>query len=85
MIQKSVTVGLADGLDASVIASMVQLACKHTCTVHLKTEGKTVNAKSIMGMMNMAVAKGGVMTIICDGEDEETALKNIESFVQSSI
>lgn len=81
MVEKSVDVGLENGLDANVIAVLVQRACKHSATVHLQIDTKKVNAKSIMGMMNMCVSKGSPITIICDGEDEEAAIADIEAYI----
>lgn len=83
MIQENVCVGLENGLDVGVIANLVQRACKYTCTVYLQSNGRKVNAKSIMGMMNMGVPKGGEITIICDGEDEEKAKNDIETFIKT--
>ena len=81
MKEKTVTIGLTDGLDAGVIAVLVQRACKFSSSVYLQAEGKKVNAKSIMGMMNMGVNKGKEITIVVDGEDEDTAISELEEYL----
>ncbi|MBE5894463.1 MAG: HPr family phosphocarrier protein [Lachnospiraceae bacterium] len=81
MKEKTVTIGLTDGLDAGVIAVLVQRACKFSSSVYLQAEGKKVNAKSIMGMMNMGVNKGKEITIVADGEDEDTAISELEEYL----
>lgn len=83
MIQEKIVVGLENGLDVGVIANIVQRACKYSCSVYFQSQGRKVNAKSIMGMMNMGVAKGGEVTVICDGADEEAAKNDIETYIKT--
>lgn len=81
MKERTVTVGLSDGLDAGVIATLVQQACRFESKVYLQADGKKVNGKSIMGMMNMGVSKGGEITILTEGPDEDMALDELEAFL----
>lgn len=83
MVKKTVTIGMANGLDASEIAVLVQKSCKYSASVHLQIGTKKVNAKSIMGMLNICEAKGTEVTIICDGSDEEKALNDIAAYIES--
>lgn len=81
MLEKKITVQKADGLDAGMIAVLVQHACKFESKIYLEADDKKVNAKSIMGMMNMGVCKGGEVTIYAEGGDEEDAMKEIEEYL----
>lgn len=81
MLEKKVNVGLENGLDANVIAVLVQKACKYNSGVYLQVDTKKVNAKSIMGMMNMCVSNGTEIKVICDGADEEAAITDIEEYI----
>lgn len=81
MLVKKITVQKADGLDAGMIAVLVQHACKFESKIYLESDDKKVNAKSIMGMMNMGVCKGGEVTIYAEGSDEEDAMKEIEDYL----
>ncbi|MBP3468960.1 MAG: HPr family phosphocarrier protein [Lachnospiraceae bacterium] len=83
MVEKKVTVQRQDGLDAAMIAVLVQHACKYESKIYLESEDKKVNAKSIMGMMNIGVCRGGEVTIYADGSDEADALKEIEDYLVS--
>ncbi|MGN0325521.1 MAG: HPr family phosphocarrier protein [Lachnospiraceae bacterium] len=83
MVEKKVTVQRQDGLDAAMIAVLVQHACKYESKIYLESEDKKVNAKSIMGMMNIGVCRGGEVTIYADGNDEADALKEIEDYLVS--
>lgn len=81
MLKKKITVQKADGLDADMIAVLVQRACKFESRIYLESDDKKVNAKSIMGMMNIGVCKGGEVTVYAEGSDEETAMKEIETYL----
>ena len=39
--------------------------------------GKTVNAKSILGIMSLGIKANTEIEIECDGEDEKEAMKKI--------
>lgn len=81
MLEKKITVRKADGLDADMIAVLVQRACKFESKIYLESDDKKVNAKSIMGMMNIGVCKGGEVTVYAEGSDEEAAMREIEEYL----
>ena len=81
MKQKDVVVKLEQGLEARPAAMLVQVASKHNSSVYLESEGRKVNAKSIMGMMSLALAPGESVTVIADGSDEDEALVNMEKYL----
>lgn len=76
MIKKSVTIN-KEGLEARPIAMLVQKASQFSSTVHIEVGTKTINAKSIMGMMSLSVCGGDEVVIVTDGEDEQTAADEI--------
>ena len=43
---------------------------------------KKVNAKSIMGIMSLAIAKGTVVVLMADGDDAQTAVDSLSSLIQ---
>ena len=69
------------GLHARASAKLTQLASGYECDVWLERSGRRVNAKSIMGVMMLAAAKGAVIAIETDGDDEETALQAIVDLI----
>ena len=81
MIKKTITVELESGLEARPIAMLVQLASQFPSSIYLESENKKVNAKSIMGMMTMALKNGTKVTVLADGEDERAAVTGIESYL----
>ena len=81
MIEKSITIQLSGGLEARPIAMLVQVASQHESSVYIETGDKTVNAKSIMGMMSLALGSGEAVKVIADGSDENAAMKDIEEYL----
>ena len=81
MVTKKVEIQLANGLEASPVAMLLQVAIQHYITVYIQSAGKKVNAKSIMGMMTLGLANGESVEVIADGADEEAAVASIEDFL----
>ncbi len=81
MIEKSIEIKMTEDFDARPIAMLVQIASRHESSIHIVAEGKKVNAKSIMGMMSMALNQGEKVTIIADGKDEEDAVEHIGDYL----
>ena len=69
------------GLHARASAKLTQLASSFPCEVWLERNGRRVNAKSIMGVMMLAAAKGSTITIDTQGEQEDEALQAIQELV----
>ena len=69
------------GLHARASAKLTQLASNFPCEVWLERNGRRVNAKSIMGVMMLAAAKGSTITIDTQGEREDEALQSIRDLI----
>lgn len=85
MTKKAVEIKLQNGLEARPIAVLVQVASKYDSTVYLESNGKKVNAKSIMGMMSLGLDNGEMVTVTADGEDELVAVADIEKFLAGEV
>lgn len=83
MIKKPITVQLASGLEARPAAVLVQVASQYDSKIYVEIGDKKVNAKSIMGMMTLGLSAGSSVTVTADGDDEETAIENIEKYLSS--
>ncbi|KSU87933.1 phosphocarrier protein Chr [Priestia veravalensis] len=82
-MEKQVEIKLGTGLQARVAAMFVQEANRFTSDVFLKKDEKVVNAKSIMGLMSLALNRGTVITLIAEGSDEEEAIQALSSYVEN--
>jgi phosphocarrier protein len=69
------------GLHARASAKLTQLAGQFQSNIWLTRNGKRVNAKSIMGVMMLAAAKGSTVSIEADGADEEAAIKALAALI----
>lgn len=83
MIVKKMTVNIPTGLEARPVAVLVQVASQFDSKIYVECEEKKVNAKSIMGMMALGLPAGEEITVSADGEDEESAIVNIEKYLSS--
>lgn len=83
MLEKNVVINNPEGLHARLAAIFVQTASKYTSSIWVAVAGKKVNAKSIMGIMSLAVSSGETIKIIADGEDEKQAIDDLMILVDS--
>ena len=84
MIQKSMQIQLANGLEARPVAVLVQKASMFDSNIYIESEGKKVNAKSIMGMMRLGLNAGEEVTVIAEGADEGAAVDSLEEYISGN-
>ncbi|MBC9072828.1 HPr family phosphocarrier protein [Thauera sp. CAU 1555] len=65
------------GLHARASAKLTQTASSFGADVWLERNGRRVNAKSIMGVMMLAAARGSTVTVETEGQDADAALSAI--------
>ncbi|ANU11587.1 HPr-like protein crh [Planococcus antarcticus DSM 14505] len=82
MVEKKVKVQLKTGLQARQAALFVQEANRYSADVYLEKDNKKVNAKSIMGIMSLAISKGTEVKISADGLDEEKAVHSLSEIIE---
>lgn len=81
MLQQDAQIINKLGLHARASAKLTQLASHYPCEVWLSRNGRRVNAKSIMGVMMLAAARGSTISIETSGEQEQEALNAIVSLI----
>jgi phosphocarrier protein HPr len=62
------------GLHARPSAKITQLATRFRSEVWMTKGARRINAKSIMGVMMLAAAKGSTIVVEADGPDEQEAV-----------
>ena len=65
------------GLHARASAKLTQTASSFGADIWLERNGRRVNAKSIMGVMMLAAARGATIAVETAGQDEDKALQAI--------
>lgn len=81
MLQQDVLIINKLGLHARASAKLTQLASQFPCEVWLARNGRRINAKSIMGVMMLAAAKGSTIAVETDGEREQEAMDAIVGLI----
>jgi phosphocarrier protein len=71
------------GIHARPATRLVNLAMSFQSEIELQAMGKTVNLKSIMGLMSLGIYKGEEVTIKAEGADEEKAIALLSDFMIS--
>ena len=82
MKQISVVVIDPVGLHARPATVAVNAASKFKSEVKITYKGRSVNMKSIMGVMSLGIPTQSDVTISCEGEDEDVAVKTIEEVLR---
>jgi phosphocarrier protein HPr len=81
MLKQDVLIINKLGLHARASAKLTQLASQFPCEVWLSRNARRINAKSIMGVMMLAAAKGSTITIETNGEQEQQAMTAILALI----
>lgn len=66
------------GIHARPATLLVQTASKFNSDINLEYKGKSVNLKSIMGVMSLGVGQGADVTITAEGADEADAIQAVD-------
>lgn len=82
-MKKSVVVKMQQDFEARPIANLVQVANRYESKIYLEHGDSRVNAKSIMGMMSLALLNGEEILVDAEGADEAKAVAAIEEFLVS--
>lgn len=85
MTRQEVSIQNKLGLHARASTKLTQTASQYKSDVWLSRNERKVNAKSIMGVMMLAAAKGTVITIEANGEDEVLAVEAICALVNDKF
>ncbi|MCQ2414743.1 MAG: HPr family phosphocarrier protein [Lachnospiraceae bacterium] len=80
MVAKTLIVNIPGEVERNA-ALLVQNASAFDARIHLVFKNKTVNAKSIMGVMTLPMSDGDEIEVRADGTDEEDALAAVVNFL----
>jgi phosphocarrier protein HPr len=81
MLQQEAEIINKLGLHARASAKLTQVASSYASSIWLNRNGRRVNAKSIMGVMMLAAAKGSKIVIETDGPDETEAMRALRKLI----
>jgi phosphocarrier protein HPr len=84
-ITREVSIPNMLGLHARAAARFVQTASRYRSTVRVSRGDRTVDGKSIMGILLLAASRGSLLTIAAEGSDAAAALDELCALVASGF
>jgi len=85
MYIKKATVTNQVGLHARPATFLIQKANEFKCSLWIEKDDRKVNAKSLLGVLSLGVAKGASISIIGDGPDEVQAVDTLCKLIESDF
>ena len=82
MKKVEVTIKNKAGLHARPSSLFVQTASKYDSDINVIFDEEVINGKSIMGLMLLAAEQGRVLTLECDGEDEDEMIADLVDLIE---
>ncbi len=73
------------GMHARASAKLVSLASSFESAITVTRDGRTVNGKSIMGIMMLAAARGTTIFVSAEGDDEDKAMEGMERLFRNKF
>lgn len=83
MAKKTMTITDETGVHARPATILVNKAGGFKSDIQLAYNGKSVNLKSIMGVMSLGIPQGAEITISAEGDDAEEAVNTIAETIKS--
>ncbi|WP_066504206.1 HPr family phosphocarrier protein [Abyssisolibacter fermentans] len=81
-MEKSVVILNEMGLHAIPTVLFVKNASQFESKIFVQFNGKSSNAKSVIGLMSLEVKKGDEIKILADGEDAPEAISKLTELVK---
>lgn len=73
------------GLHARPAAQFVKLAKQFKSSITITSKGKTVNAKSLVLLLSLAIPKDAEFELSAEGEDEQEAIAALSMLVKNNF
>jgi phosphocarrier protein len=81
MIKQEIEIINKLGLHARASSKLTQTASQFASEIWIEKNGRKVNAKSIMGVMMLAAAKGSTICMEANGADEQEAITTLKTLI----
>ena len=85
MVSQKVTIKNPTGLHLRPAGILCKEAMQYKSLISFKFRDTTANAKSVLSVLGACVKSGDEIELVCDGEDEEDALKALIAAVESGL
>ncbi len=85
MISRDVVINNASGLHARPATFFIQKANSYKSSIWIEKDDRKVNAKSLLGVLSLGIAKDMTVTLIADGQDENAAISGLTELIDSGF
>ena len=85
MVKRDVVITNNIGLHARPATFFIQKANSFHSSIWIEKDDRKVNAKSLLGVLSMGIAKGMTVTLIADGKDEDGAINGLVDLIQTGF
>ena len=85
MKTREVVITNASGLHARPATFFIQKANCYKSMILIEKDDRKVNAKSLLGVLSLGIAKGMTVTLIADGQDEGTAIDGLSDLIDTGF
>lgn len=85
MVRQKVVISNPTGLHLRPAGMFCNTANKFDCKVMFEYDNASANAKSVLSVLGACIKSGDMITLVCDGPDEEAALKAMVEAVESGL
>ena len=75
----------SSGLHARPATFFIQTANFYKSTILIEKDDRKVNAKSLLGVLSLGIAKGMTVTLTAEGVDEDAAIDGLVSLINSGF
>ena len=83
MTSKEIIVTRDGGLKEQDAALFIRNANEYQSQIRIQLGEKSVNAKSLLGVLSMGVRRGAVLTVTAEGPDEEDAVNALRRYFEA--
>lgn len=85
MITKEVKISNAIGLHARPATFFIQKANTYSSSIWVEKDDRKVNAKSLLGVLSLGIAKGMTIVLVADGQDEALAIEGLTDLINTGF
>ena len=85
MFVREVMVKNQVGLHARPATFFIQKANTYNSSIWVEKDDRKVNAKSLLGVLSLGIAKGMTIVISAEGKDEENAVEGLSELINSGF
>ena len=85
MYERKATILKQVGLHARPATFLIQKANEFKSSIWIEKDERRVNAKSLLGVLSLGVAKDATISIIADGPDEAEAVDTLCELINSDF